>query len=318
MYKCCRCNYETSHKGSMVNHFKRKKPCPNLNNIEMTDEIKQKILDNRIYHIPSVQYPPTTINNIHIYNTILKLEPDVKIDLLMEYLNIDMEGIYDSKHFNRMRKHMLSYKDKEDEHETVNCHHIEDLFKEIILFLKSFFDENEPTKNMYNCFIKSNIFHMFDGYCWEKDTVPSGLKQLIHTMKNMIFDAYEICLIRQLLFIQKRCKAKEMLKEYYAFILSFDNIPTFLEERNNDNKLLYNKNEPKYNDEPAYVIIDELYQIWTIVGKEMKEYKKSSNKKTLKQIVNNHSYKTLRILDKIILSKCSEDIAFHNSISSNE
>lgn len=50
-YVCVRCGYETEFKSSMHNHFyKRQKPCPALaKDIELTQEIKQHILDNFIY-----------------------------------------------------------------------------------------------------------------------------------------------------------------------------------------------------------------------------------------------------------------------------
>ena len=55
-YCCIRCGYDTKLKNDMRNHFyTRKKKCPPAyNNIELTDEIKAFILDNRIYVIPKI------------------------------------------------------------------------------------------------------------------------------------------------------------------------------------------------------------------------------------------------------------------------
>ena len=52
-YGCPRCGYETEHKTNIVNHlYKKKKACPQIKNeIELTDEIKEHILNNRIYKI---------------------------------------------------------------------------------------------------------------------------------------------------------------------------------------------------------------------------------------------------------------------------
>jgi hypothetical protein len=53
LFTCIRCGYETPKKGNIRHHFNRKKICPSsLNNIELTDEIKDEILRSRIYHIP--------------------------------------------------------------------------------------------------------------------------------------------------------------------------------------------------------------------------------------------------------------------------
>lgn len=52
-YTCIRCNYSTNYKSHIQNHFKRVKVCFAFNNdIELTDDIKQYILQNRIYKIP--------------------------------------------------------------------------------------------------------------------------------------------------------------------------------------------------------------------------------------------------------------------------
>ena len=53
-YLCPRCGYNTSHKPDMRKHLAElKKICPALiNDIDLTPEIIQKILDNRVYKIP--------------------------------------------------------------------------------------------------------------------------------------------------------------------------------------------------------------------------------------------------------------------------
>lgn len=53
-YECTRCGYSTQQKRDMRKHLQDlKKICPALeNDIELTDEIRKKILENRIYKIP--------------------------------------------------------------------------------------------------------------------------------------------------------------------------------------------------------------------------------------------------------------------------
>lgn len=55
-YRCPRCGYETSRKSSMQTHFyKVKKECPAIvNDIEITNEIKDYVIRNRIYKIPKL------------------------------------------------------------------------------------------------------------------------------------------------------------------------------------------------------------------------------------------------------------------------
>lgn len=53
-YMCPRCGYCTPFKNDMRKHMYRKlKVCPAaLKDIEMTDEIKGYVLDNRVYRVP--------------------------------------------------------------------------------------------------------------------------------------------------------------------------------------------------------------------------------------------------------------------------
>jgi hypothetical protein len=62
LYTCIRCNFRTKYKSHIINHFNRKKNCPTIeNDIELTEEIKKYILDNRIYNIPKTPKKPQTV-----------------------------------------------------------------------------------------------------------------------------------------------------------------------------------------------------------------------------------------------------------------
>jgi len=76
-YKCPRCGYETSNKSWMRSHlFTLKKPCQGvLNVMELTSDIKEGILANRIWHplpVLDCTHPlhRSITNNINNYNTI--------------------------------------------------------------------------------------------------------------------------------------------------------------------------------------------------------------------------------------------------------
>lgn len=80
-YTCCRCNYKTPIKARMVRHLNTLKTiCPGTcNNIELTKEIKDCIVENRVYKIPktNVKKIPSEIDtkininegNIYIFYT---------------------------------------------------------------------------------------------------------------------------------------------------------------------------------------------------------------------------------------------------------
>ena len=63
LYKCPRCNYETNHKTKIKNHMSRKFKCGNVNNIQLTDGIKEIVLNDRVYYPPPPAPPPTHITD---------------------------------------------------------------------------------------------------------------------------------------------------------------------------------------------------------------------------------------------------------------
>ena len=285
----------------MNKHFKRKRVCANINDLVLTDEIKQIILQDHVYHKP--KQPKKIIqnitnnnnNNILNYNVMSTMNPEQQIDTLMEHLKKEMPGLSDTKYFARRRKYLLTHKDdKPNDSRT-----IDDLFKEILDFLESFLEEDNI---IYNCFIKHNLLHIYNDDEWEKRTIPKGMTEFIKIMKIIIFDAYEVCLIRQMTNWKLSQQARDALREYYSFIHSFNVRPTFMEERNNDNKLLYNKNEPEYDNESysSYEIIDQLNEIWKTIETDMKDYKKNKTTTQLKQIISHHTDQTMKELDKNI------------------
>jgi hypothetical protein len=93
-YECPRCGLCTTYKTHMKKHlYHNKKPCPAIKfNIDLVDEIKECILDNRIYHVykePNVMNH--NINNYNtIYNFISNLDHQSKLERYCKYKNIQL------------------------------------------------------------------------------------------------------------------------------------------------------------------------------------------------------------------------------------
>lgn len=70
-YTCIRCGYATAKRDFMNRHFyHNKNVCPSIvNDIELTDAIREHILKNRVYHKPEPRASPTIHNTINAYNT---------------------------------------------------------------------------------------------------------------------------------------------------------------------------------------------------------------------------------------------------------
>lgn len=97
-YQCPRCGYEHKNAFKMKVHFAKKRPCAaNLRTIELTDEIKEQVMRDRIYRDPQpvVQaqpQEPAPNQNITIYNqqntfnieTLYQLGSAVPVNYLVE------------------------------------------------------------------------------------------------------------------------------------------------------------------------------------------------------------------------------------------
>jgi hypothetical protein len=69
-YTCPRCGYETRDKTHIKRHlWPKTRHCgADVNDIELTEDIKNKIMQNRVYKPPAVPTPTQIINNYHTIN----------------------------------------------------------------------------------------------------------------------------------------------------------------------------------------------------------------------------------------------------------
>ena len=80
-YQCCRCGYTTHLKANMRKHlYQTKKTCPCiLHQIELTEDVKQHIMDNRFYKPPKEQ-AKEQLNDLNSLKSVIKqLVSDVNI-----------------------------------------------------------------------------------------------------------------------------------------------------------------------------------------------------------------------------------------------
>ena len=100
-YTCPRCGYAISHKGSMRTHmYTLKKKCPaTVNDIDLTDEIKTWVLENRVYKEAitnkvlnrSHRQPPTaSCSIVHVDTSMKPQVPSVvlRVFAVCEYVYI--------------------------------------------------------------------------------------------------------------------------------------------------------------------------------------------------------------------------------------
>lgn len=229
-YTCVRCGYETYLKDDIRKHmYKRKKPCPcTVTTIEITDEIKEWILENRIYSIPK-EKPVTITQTINNYNTInnmiISMAPMDKITKLCKIQNLHIKNLEYSigDHFDKKNEKMLEPTEL-DAFYQIGKDDIHDAIDKVTRCKRNDFSDF--------CIIfdsKLNRLMVRNESKWMEMSVSKGIKYIINLLKEFHLDNYEVFLVR---YIEKSAmntrmvqKGEELLKEYYSFIACFELLP---------------------------------------------------------------------------------------------
>ena len=211
------------------------KQCPACNNnVELTDVVKQYILDNRVYKVEEKQTPSITLNQtINNYNQILnyvnKMDVVDKITKYTEYKQTPLIEFEENIH--------QCYK-----------HHIEKL--ESNKFLDFQMDERTlmeaiDTLTHNTDASKMNVVHdvlsdrvrLFQDGEWVSLMFDAGIDELISRVKSCYLDSYETYLIRRHVQSSSAFQKQQMmerLQEYYKFIICFDLDPVVMGQTDDD------------------------------------------------------------------------------------
>lgn len=327
-YQCCRCGYETYDRSCMRRHLLcAKKPCPASRNvIELTDEIKEWILDNRVYHIPKEEkpiQPIQQINNIINYNNtvnnlIASMDVIEKLNKYAEYNNIeiqDFEECVEEKYSSKVKKlennrfkYGFSLKQQD----------LLDIFDEVT---------NKSSVEDLNLIFDSkyNKFKIFVDGKWKEMLASRCIQTIVETVQSHLLNSYEVYLIRQIKSPEtnmvKKQEYKGHLGEYYKFIGAFD-ISPFVKGRN-DNKIKYNDNDDEYydsvdaHDVEKHQIIDEYLKLYDNIRTVMTISEMNTIKKQVFDIVKKNSTRNIEDLNKKIFDLFCRDDEFKENIIKN-
>lgn len=255
LYNCIRCGYETRQKNMMRRHlYENKKTCPALlNYIEMTNDIKEYILANRIYHIPSskpeiqTQYQPTinqTINHYHqINNVVSNMDVIDKINRYTEYKNIeiiDLEDRIEDQYHKQVKK---LENGKVTDTFRLNYHNIIEVIDSVTCI------KDIDTLNVLYDEVLNKLKLYFSGE-WRNVLLEAGIKQIIEKIQVCYLDHYECILIRRYndpsFQYQIKTQIKEHIEDYYKFLSIFDITPYVYQRTNNE--ILYSIEDPRYHN----------------------------------------------------------------------
>ena len=311
-YTCIRCNYSTERKNNMFYHlYKMKKTCPGTKNvIELTEEIKQHIMENRIYKIPDEPKAPTITNIINTNNTInnfiANMDPIEKINKYTTFKNIELSDFGDSIE-NSLRCKVRLLQNKRNDIAIDNTGLLE-----IVDQVSSLASHNiEDFNILYDD--KYNKLKLYEFGSWNESIIISGIKTYLIKIQEFYLDNYEAYLIRKIELpdtnYRDKNKSKELLIEYYKFIGCFDIDP--LAKDKTDQEILYDEES---NDEDTS-ISEKYYALYVKTRDDIKKGFINTINKQVIDIIKKNSQRNVNELNKKVTSLFHMEEEFKNKIT---
>lgn len=204
------------------------KPCPACNNaIDLTDEVKQYILDNRVYRIEKREYVITlnqTINNYNqIMNFVNKMDIVEKITRFTEYNEQPLIGIED-----HITSNFQQYIDGMECNKYIDFALNEKSLIETIDTLTH--EQHVHNMNVVHD-VASDRVKLFQSGEWISLMFDAGIDDLMSRVKGCYLDYYETYLLRRYIetpSLYKKQQMSERIQEYYKFIYCFDLEPILI------------------------------------------------------------------------------------------
>ena len=327
-YTCPCCAYSTSKKCDIFNHFyKLKKPCPKLaSTIELTEEIKQHVLQNRIYYI---QEPVHIINNINNNVNNVNNINNVNINQYNQLNNsISRIDIMDklNKYTEHTKVELIDFQEKvEDKYKSkvkkLNTNCFKYGFKldsgnllEIVDEVSKICEHNfEDFNILYD--EKLNKLKLYEAGSWESTLIDNGIRNMIAIIQDGYLDAYECYLIRKIktnnTSMIERNEIRILLMKYYKFIGCFNRNPYVL-SRCDAEVIKYGEDDFELNDD--YSIEDEFMPKYKNICDQTTKSELNKTKKDVLDIIKRNSKHNISEFNKKVCSLLQMDSEFKKHI----
>lgn len=312
--------------------FETKKPCPaSRMDIVLTDEIKQYILDNRVYHPPKPASPPPepqqvtnnhqtinqVINNFNTMNNfVAQLDPIDKLTKLMKHNNcelITLDYNIQEKYCNKRE----SIEEAKSYNSTIafKHHDLLEIIDEVSKLVNGHLEElNVIYDNKTN---KLKLYGLEGLADWEEVLVAKGINKIIELTKTYYLDAYECYLIRRLqdpdetAFNKQKCR--EQLNVYYKFIGCFDIDPYVKDHL--DYEILYDLDDDRYDiDNGNRLMEEEYYPMYVNIRDKTPKRDINNTRKDVIEIIKRNTKRNIDELNKKVVELFQMDEAFKNNM----
>lgn len=311
-YKCIRCEYTTQFKNDMRRHlYKNKLICPALfQNIELTDDIKDNILTNRMYHEP-MKEPEKGVtqiinNNNIITNFISSMDTMEKVQKYFDFNGVqpsNIENVIDYKY----AKRILKLEKGEYANAGLNRENFLEIVDEVSNAHKS--DLLSHFNIYYNA--KSDKLHIYDDIDeeWIETLPEKGCKRILHSIQCKYWNSYEKYLLSKIHnngVCQETMKFIEYLEEYYKFLGCFD-VQPYCKDRDNTTIL-------QREVEDSFSLSEIYYKKYKGIYESLSKAEKKDTKKEVLDIIKNNSKRNIDELNKRVIDLFNMDQEFKDTI----
>lgn len=304
-YECTRCGYKSKDKSRMKRHlYELKKQCPSLSNdIELTDEIKLYILDNRVYRIQEIKPPTNIITNYNqINNFISSMDLQEKLDRYIKFKNIEIMDFED-----QIEDHFESHIKKLDMNRYSSYRlDLDDMLD--VIDKVTYISKDVENFNIYYDEIPNKLRILTCGE-WNTMLLDAGIKHMLHKIKACYLDAYECYLLRKLddssTGAHSRMQFKEHMLDYFKFLACFDISPYVADASDGD--ILK-------NNDNSYDLQDQWYPKFKSIKESITVTESNKIKKEVKDIVKRNTKSNIIELNKLIMQVFNVDADFKENI----
>lgn len=325
-YTCPRCNYNTPNKTYMFKHFYTlKKICPgHKNNIELTEDIKQFILTNRIYTIPKPVDPikvfKQTINyNNTMNNFVANMDTVEKIQKVLQYQN--RKPLSFNSHVEKALQCKVDELKNGDD-VLLSNNDIFDLVDKVSLISNSKLEQPLEAFNMLYDAKQKSLKTCNDNGSWNEYILHKGVQMVIQAIKEVYLDDYEVALIQKMEKFGFRSRAHqelcEILESYYKFLACFDLTP--IVEIKKDRDLLYERwskqwSECKYSGTEK---ADQYMKIYLKIKESLLQKDIIAIHKKAIEILKLNTRRNIDDLNKMVIGLFTNDETFKNVLTKKE
>ena len=284
--------------------YHNKKPCPGLKCIlTLTDDIKEHVLNDRLYHPP--EKPSTIINQYNqINNFVARMDPMEKITKFVEYNNIrllDIDHLIEQTFEDKVIKlEGKVYRDFSLDHHNLlevvdiitSCGSIDKL---------NIFHDNT-----------SNRLKIYSNGKWDSRLFEHGVMELMQKIQSFYLDYYELYLLKKAYngcSFERQC-IRERLYNYYKLLVCFELCPCIKDQSDGDIMGLDETNDECTLRDVYYPIFHELQEKLPMseanrLRKKIYEVIKTNNKTNMLELNKNmmDQMKVDEGFQKIVLEK---------------